>query len=157
LAIVERLALPVCQFTRAPRCRRFRGEAAYGHDHLTHLPFYGFRLHARVCWPGVLCQFELTPGNGQELAAAEDLTEGTAGLVSGDRNFWAPRLREQLAHHGIQLLAPFRRRKQDPWPQLRRDLSRWRYRIDTIFGQLVERTAIKRIWAYDLWHLTCGI
>jgi hypothetical protein len=47
-----------------------------------------------------------------------------------------------------------RRRKQDPWPQLRRDLSRWRYRIDTIFGQLVERTAIKRIWAYDLWHLT---
>lgn len=154
LAIVDSLALPVCQFTRAPRCRRFRGEAAYGHDHLTHLPFYGFRLHARICWPGVLCQIELTPGNGQELAAAEDLTEGTAGLVIGDRNFWAPRLREQLAHRGIQLLAPFRRRKQDPWPQLSRDLSRWRYRIDTLFGQLVERTTIKRIWAHDLWHLT---
>jgi hypothetical protein len=145
LAIIDSLALPVCQFTRAPRCRRFRGEAAYGHDHLTHLPFYGFRLHARVCWPGVLCQIELTPGNGQDLAAAEDLTAGTSGVVIGDRNFWAPRLRESLALRGLQLLAPFRRRKQDPWPQLSRELSRWRYRIDTIFGQLVERTALKRI------------
>lgn len=153
-AIVDSLALPVCQFTRAPRSRRFRGEAAYGHDHLTHLPFYGFRLHARVCWPGALCQIELTPGNGQELAAAEDLTAGTSGLVIGDRNFWAPRLRGQLAHRGIHLLAPFRRRKQDPWPRLSRDLSRWRYRIDTLFGQLIERTSIKRIWAPDLWHLT---
>jgi hypothetical protein len=145
LAIIDSLALPVCQFTRAPRCRRFRGEAAYGHDHLTHLPFYGFRLHACVCWPGVLCQMELTPGNGQDLAAAEDLTAGTSGVVIGDRNFWAPRLRESLAQRGLQLLAPFRRRKQDPWPQLSRELSRWRYRIDTIFGQLVERTALKRI------------
>jgi hypothetical protein len=154
LAIVDSLALPVCQFTRAPRCQRFRGAAAYGHDHLTHLPFYGFRLHARICWPGVLCQIELTPGNGQELDAAEDLTAGTAGLVIGDRNFWSPRLREQLAQHGLQLLAPFRHRAHDPWPRLSRELSRWRYRIDTIFGQLVERTAIKRIWVHDLWHLT---
>lgn len=154
LAIIDSLALPVCQFTRAPRCRRFRGEAAYGHDHLTHQPFYGFRLHARICWPGVLCQIEVTPGNGQELAAAEDLTAGTSGVVIGDRNFWAPRLREALAQRGITLLAPFRRRTQDPSPSLSRALSRWRYRIDTIFGQLVERTALKRIWAHDLWHLT---
>jgi len=74
LAIVDSVALPVCQFTRAPRCRRFRGAAAYGHDQLTHLPFDGFRLQARVCWPGVLGQRELTPGAGQELAAAADLT-----------------------------------------------------------------------------------
>jgi hypothetical protein len=72
----------------------------------------------------------------------------------GDRNFWAPRLREQLAAREVHLLAPFRRRSQDPWPQLSRDLSRWRYRIDTLFGQLVERTGIKRIWAHDRWHLT---
>lgn len=154
LAIVDSLALPVCQFTRAPRCRRFRGEATYGHDHLTHLPFYGFRLHARICWPGVLCQIEVTPGNGQEVDAAEDLSAGTSGLLIGDRNFWAPRLRTHLAQRGVELLAPFRQRKHDPWPRLSRDLSRWRYRIDTIFGQLVERTTVKRIWTHDLWHLT---
>jgi hypothetical protein len=154
LAILDSIAIPVCQFTRAPRCQRFAGEAGYGQDHLTRRAFYGFRLHARVCWPGVICQIELTPGQGSELAVALDLTEATHGVVVGDRNFWSPRLREELARHGLTLLAPFRRRLHDPWPYLSRQLSHWRYRIDTIFGQLVERTHLKRVWAHDLWHLT---
>jgi hypothetical protein len=29
-----------------------------------------------------------------------------------------------------------------------------RYRIDTVFGQLVDRCAVKRVWARDLWHLS---
>lgn len=58
------------------------------------------------------------------------------------------------ASHDVYLLAPFRRRQQDPWPRWSRDISHWRYRIDTLFGQLVECTAVKRIWAHDLWHLT---
>jgi hypothetical protein len=153
LSIVDSLALHICQFRRAPRCQRFRGQAAFGQDHLTHQPFYRFRLQARVCWPGVICQFELTPGNTSELEAAQDLAEGTSGLLLGDRNFWSPRLKDLLAQQGLDLLAPFRRRKHDPWPQRSYLLSRWRYRIDTIFGQLVERTGLKRIWARDTWHL----
>ncbi|MGH2562071.1 MAG: IS982 family transposase, partial [Thermomicrobiales bacterium] len=31
--------------------------------------------------------------------------------------------------------------------------SRLRYRIDTTFGQLVERYHAKRVWARDQWHL----
>ena len=73
LAILDSIAIPVCQFTRAPRCQRFAGEAGYGQDHLTRRVFSGFRLHARVCWPGVICQIELTPGQGSERAAAVDL------------------------------------------------------------------------------------
>lgn len=153
LAILDSLALPICQFTRAARCHLFKGEAAYGFDHLTHHAFYGFRVHARVCWPGVIAQIELTPGNGQELEAAVDLTAGTSGLALGDRNFWSPRVRAELADHDVCLVAPYRWRSRDPWPQFSRDLSRWRYRIDTIFGQLVERTAVKRVWARDRWHL----
>jgi len=118
LAILDSIAIPVYQFTRAPRCQRFAGEAGYGQDHLTRRAFYGSRLHARVCWPGVICQIELTPGQGSELATAVDLTEATHGLVIGDRNFWSPRLREELARHGLILLAPFRRRAHDPWPHL---------------------------------------
>lgn len=67
---------------------------------------------------------------------------------------WCHEQREQLAHRGIHLLAPFRRRKQDPGSRLSHDLSRWRYRIDRLFGQLVERTSIKHVWAHDLWHLS---
>jgi hypothetical protein len=32
-------------------------------------------------------------------------------------------------------------------------LSRLRYRIDTVFSQLVECYSVKRVWARDLWHL----
>ncbi len=87
------------------------------------------------------------------MEAAQDLSEGTSGLLLGDRNFWSPRLKELLAQHGIDLLVPFRRRKHDPWPQRGYLLSRWRYRIDTIFSQLVERTSLKRLWARDTWYL----
>ena len=31
--------------------------------------------------------------------------------------------------------------------------SRFRYRIDTVFSQLVGRYCIKGVWARDLWHL----
>jgi hypothetical protein len=96
----------------------------------------------------------VTPSNGQALTAAEDLPAGTRGLGMGDRHCWAPRLREPLSVRGVHLLAPFRWRKHAPWPRLRRDLFRWRYRIDTHFGHLVERAAIKRVWTHDLWHLT---
>ena len=98
-------------------------------------------------------RIELTPGNTSELEAAQDLTERTSGLLLGDQNFWFPRLKELLAQQGVDLQAPFRRRKHDPWPQRRSILSCWRYRIDTIFSQLVERTGLKRIWARDVWHL----
>jgi len=36
-------------------------------------------------------------------------------------------------------------------------LSRFRYRIDTVFSQLTERFSIKRVWAKDLWHLTARL
>jgi hypothetical protein len=110
-------------------------------------------LHACVCWPGVICQIELTPGNTSELEAAQDLAEGTGGLLLGDRNFWSPRLKRTLAQRGIERLSPFRRRNHAPWPQHSYLLSRWRYRIDTIFSQLVERTGLKRVWVRDAWHL----
>lgn len=81
---------------------------------------------------------ELTPGNGQELEAAVDLTAGTSGRALGDRNFWSPRVRAARADHDGCRVAPARWRSRDPWPQFSRDLSRWRSRMDTIFGQLVE-------------------
>jgi hypothetical protein len=53
----------------------------------------------------------------------------------------------------LDLLAPYRSAKRDPHPLCRAMRSRVRHRIDTVFGQLVERYAVKRDWARDLWHL----
>lgn len=152
-ALVDSLPVPACQFARAYRCRRFRGEAAYGKDTLVRQTFYGFRLHARVCWPGVISRFVLAPANAHELAAVPALTGRTAGLVLGDRNYHVPPLAEELARRGVELLAPFRWAKRDPTPARSALLSRFRYRIDTVFGQLAERYHAKKVWARDAWHL----
>ena len=152
-ALIDSFPLPVCQFARAHRCRRFRGEAAYGKDTLVRQTFYGFRVHVRLCWPGLIGRVLLAPANVSELAAVPALAEGTSGMLLGDRNYHAPRLTDELASQGVQLLAPFRWASRDPDPARAPLLSRFRYRIDTAFGQLVDRYRAKRVWARDSWHL----
>ena len=48
LSIVDSFPVPVCRFARATFCRRFRGVAAYGRDHVARQTFYGFRAHVRT-------------------------------------------------------------------------------------------------------------
>ena len=153
LALVDSFPLPVCQFARAHRCRRFKGEAAFGKDTLVRQTFYGFRIHVRLCWPGVITSFAIAPANVHETKMVPQLVEGTQGLLVGDRNYWSPSLAEELRESHIELHAPFRSASRDPWPHRSALLSRIRYRIDTVFGQLVDRYQTKRVWAKDSWHL----
>jgi hypothetical protein len=50
-------------------------------------------------------------------------------------------------------LAPYKSAKHEkqPYPRF---LTHMRYRIETVFGQLMERFHARRVWARDLWHLT---
>jgi hypothetical protein len=153
LAIVDSLPLPVCQFARAYRCRRFAGEAAYGKDVVARQTFYGFRLHARLAWPGVITRIALAPAHVHDRALVPALVDATAGFVVGDRNYWSPALTAELRRVGLWLLAPYRWASRDPAPATSVFLSRVRYRIDTVFSQLAERCHIKRVWARDAWHL----
>ena|SRR3712207_2755349 len=155
-ALVDSMPLPACLFARAYRCRRFRGEAAFGKDTLLRQTFYGLRVHMRVCWPGVITRLSVTPADVHELSVLPQLLESTRGLAVGDRNYWSPEMRGELARIGIggvALLAPYRIKKRDPAPERSVLLSRLRYRIDTVFSQLTERYSLKRVWAKDLWHL----
>jgi hypothetical protein len=152
-AICDSLPLPACLFARAYRCHRFRGEAAFGKDILLKQTFYGFRMHVRVCWPGLITRFSLAPANTHELSVVPELAESTSGWLVGDRNYHSPRAREQLALMGIELLAPYSSKKREPNPKRSAFLSRLRYRIDTVFSQLTERYCVKRVWARDMWHL----
>ena len=147
LAVVDSFPLPVCRFARAYRCRRFRGEAAFGKDLVARQTFYGFRLHVRLCWPGALARCCLAPANVSETATLPHLLEGTGGVAVGARTA------EEAARAGVVLLAPARSARRDPSPERSRVLSRVRYRIDTVFGQLAERFRVKRVWAQDPWHL----
>jgi hypothetical protein len=159
LHIVDNMPIPVCRFARAPFCRSFRGAARYGKDHADRQTFYGFRLHARLTWPGLLSEVVLAPANQSEQSVLPHLasTAPAGCAILGDRNYCVPWLKECLRADEQRLLTPpARQAKHDPeaaqghaW-----SLSNLRYRIDTVFGQLTDRFHIKRVWARDLWHLT---
>ncbi len=153
VALIDSFPIPVCRFARAKRCRLFGGEATFGHDEGARQTFYGFRCHVRLAWPGVIAGVALAPANVSEPEVAAALAEHTSGYLIGDRNYWAPLLTDAVAADGVCLLAPFRKASQDPDPARSRYLSRIRYRIETVFGQLVERYQTKRVRARDLWHL----
>jgi hypothetical protein len=108
----------------------------------------------RICWPGVVSRLSVAPANAHELWVLPELTERSAGLIVGDRNYHSPKSSRELAGMGVELLAPYSSKKRDPHPKRSALLSRLRYLIDTVFSQLTERYSVKRVWARDLWHLT---
>ncbi len=153
IGLVDSFPVPVCRFARAHRCRLFPGEAAFGHDEGARQTFYGFRVHVRLAWPGVIAGLALAPANISEPEVALALAAETTGYLVGDRGYWSPILAEAVAADGVCLLAPYRKATLDSDPARSRYLSRVRYRIETVFGQLVGRYQIKRVWARDWWHL----
>jgi hypothetical protein len=64
-----------------------------------------------------------------------------------------PKTTQELAGMGVEPLAPYSSKNLDPNPKKSTFLSRRRYRIDTVFSQLVGRYSVKRVWARDTWHL----
>jgi hypothetical protein len=153
ISVVDSFPVPVCRFARAPRCRSFGEVAAFGHDEVARQTYYGLRAHVRLAWPGVIVECSLAPANIHDTEGAEEVLQGVAGFVLADRNYWKPELSQRLKNYGLYLLAPYKsaKRQKQPWPRF---LTHMRYRIETTFGQLVERFHAKRIWARDLWHLT---
>jgi hypothetical protein len=136
------MPLSACLFARAYRCRRFRGEAAFGKDTLLRQTFYGFRVHVRVAWPGVITRLSVAPASSHELSVFPELVELTSGIVVGDRNYHSPKTKEELASIAVEHLAPYSSKKRDPSPQRSALLSRFCYQIDTVFSQLTRRYSV---------------
>lgn len=122
-------------------------------DYATKATRYGFRVHLRVEWPSVISRVVVAPANDAEPSLLPHLLDGVPGYVLGDRGYWNPERMAELRALGTALVAPFRRKRSDPWPELSRWLSRKRYRIETVISQLVGRFASRAVWARDGWHL----
>jgi len=150
--VIDSMPLSVCRFARATRCRRLREVSAYGYDEVAKQKHFGLRVHARIAWPGVVCDLDLLPANIHDTVVAETLLSGLTGQVIADRNYWKPVLMDRLREQQLLLLAPFSSAKhqRQPWP---RALTRKRYRIETVFGQFVQRFQARQVWARDAWHL----
>lgn len=157
VSCIDSIPTPVCRFGRAYRCSRFRGEAAFGHDAGSKATIYGMRTHLRIMLPGAIAAISLAPANVHDRDLVPELVDGTQGWTLGDRNYWDPKLAEELARWGIALLAPFKKRATDPDPDRSRFITKERWVIETVASQLVERYQLKRVWARDAWHLTSRI
>jgi Transposase DDE domain len=150
--LVDSVAIPVCRFARADRCRRLRELAAWGHDEAAKQTFLGLRAHLRVCWPGVIVEGRLAPANASDLAVGEELLAEVAGWVPADRSYGSLRRAEQVGAQGGWLLAPPKgtkrsRQRPPPW------LVGKRRRVETVIGQLTGRYHLKQVWAREAWHL----
>ena len=152
VALIDGLPVPVRRFARAHRCRSLRDLSAFGYDPVVHQTYYGLRLHLRIAWPGVITAAVLAPANEADLAVAPQLLAGLAGWALGDKGYWSPVTRAELAADGLDLLAPPRGKTPgaNRWPAW---LVQARRRIETVLSQLTERFHAKRTRARDEWHL----
>src|SRR3982750_690574 len=133
VALIDSMPVPVCRFARA-----LRGLSAFGHDPVAHQTYYGLRLHLRIAWPGVITAAALAPANEADLAVAPQLLAGLAGWALGDKGYWSPVTRVELAADGLDLIAPPRGKNAGAkrWPVR---LVQARRRIETGLSQLAER------------------
>ena len=154
--LIDSFPVRVCRLARAPGCRRFAGVAGYGYDPTAGRDrFYGFRAHVRCADSGPCAQLTLAAANVSDLSMVQTLIPPQGGLAIGDRNYWCgPDRREPLAHAGLTLLAPYRKRGEDPTPQSTAAIMRLRKTVEVVIGQLAERFHAERTWARDMWHLT---
>jgi Transposase DDE domain len=152
VTLVDSMPVPVCRFARAPRCRSLRDLGAFGYDPVAHQTYYGLRLHSRIAWPGVITAAVLAPANEADRAVAPQLLAGLAGWALGDKGYWSPVTRAELAADGLDLIAPPRGKSAGAkrWPAR---LVQTRRRIETVLSQLAERYHAKRVRARDEWHL----
>lgn len=157
LWLIDSFPLRVCRFKRAPGHKLFAGSAAYGKDPTeggARGRFFGFRVHLRISDQGACSAATVAPANIIDPQLVPELAVA-GGQAVADRAYWNPLIQQQLQQQsGFTLLAPFRKRSSDPWPQRSKLLSRLRQTIEVVIAQLAVRFHAQRTWARDLWHLT---
>ncbi len=153
--LIDGIPIPLCGFSRAPRCRLFATEANYGYCAAKKLTYYGFHGHLLISATGVITGFTLTPANGSEREALWEVVSNVQGVVIGDKGYLSQFLSEQLQAHNLSLQTPLRANMHDERERSQvKLLQRVRRLIETVISQLVERFHIEKVRARDLWHLT---
>lgn len=155
LHLVDGIPIPLCCFSRAPRCRSFQGQANYGYCAAKKQTYYGFHGHLLISSTGVITGFTLTPANGSEREALWEMVGSIEGLLIGDKGYLCQTLRQDLQSQGLELQTALRSNMNETrGAQYVRLLKRTRRLIETVIGQLTERFHIEKVWARDVWHLT---
>jgi Transposase DDE domain len=152
-SVFDGLPLPVCHLVRAMRARCFQGEAAKSFCAAKNEHYYGFKAHAMLNENDEICGVIISAANVDERVPLEQLANGCCPLLFADKGLISKELCSLLAERAVTLVRPYRRNMVDERPPEQvHTAMKLRRRIETAFGQLVERFAINRTRGRDLWR-----
>ena len=144
------LPLPVCRLVRAGRDKCFKGEAAFSFCAAKNEYYYGFKAHALLNDHDEICGAVLSAAIIDERQPLDQLVDASCPLIFADKGLISAELDADLAERGVELVTPLRRNMVDRRPPEPVHLAmRLRRRIETAFGQLVERFGIDRTRGRD--------
>lgn len=160
LHIVDGFPMRTCIVTRAPRSRLFKGTASWGYCASKKEHYYGMHGHLLIDFNGVVTGIEITAANVSERDVVWGLVDGKIkGILLGDKGYIGKEYQNELrVSTGVELQTALRSNMhEDRDPNFIQALKTKRRLIETVIGQLVDGFNIEKIWARDVWHLTCRI
>ena len=105
--------------------------------------------HALVTLEGYVAAFEITSASVDDREGLRDLVEGKEGLaILGDKGYTGKMLTQELADHGVCLMALKRANSKTDWPrEVRQLIFKQRRRVETVFSQLSGQLNVERVLA----------
>ncbi len=156
--IIDGFPIPICHLARSSWCKKFKGEASKGYCASKKEYYYGFKGHLLIDTNGVIVRMSITPANIDEREAFRDFSDQVIGLVLGDKGYIDSNLQQDLRSDFIDLQTPLRSNMIDLRPKkFVRELVSQRRLVETVISQLTEHFNITKVWARDMWHLSCRI
>ena len=143
VSFMDSTRLRVCENRRIPTHRVFLEQAERGKTSLGW--FYGFKLHLLINTHADILGAELTPGNIDDRAPVEKLTQSVFGnQLYADKGYISKELRQTLNSQGVDLIYKVRKNmKPQPLSTYDDAMLKKRMLIETVIGQLKSQTQLE--------------
>lgn len=142
IGYIDATSLAVCHPKRIRRNKVFRGLAELGKT--TKGWFFGWKLHVIVNEKGALVRVKLTPGNVDDRAVVDQMTQGLQGLLFGDKGYICKKLFLRLYKRGLKLVTGIKKNMKNQLVLLHEKLFlRKRSLVETVFDYLKNKFQIE--------------
>ena len=133
LYFADSTPLKVCHTKRISNHKVFEGLATRGKSTMGW--FFGFKLHMVINHKGQIMAVKITPGNGDDRPALQEIVRNLKGKCYADKGYIGKKIFDTLWSQGLHLINGIRRNmKNHLMPLVDKSMLRKRFIIETIFG-----------------------